>query len=271
MSGVTRLRSVFAPSWPVWPPERRFVPAAEATEERSVPMHQRILADIRGRILSGEWPPGHRIPYEHELTEQYGCSRMTVNKAMSELARSGLIERRRRSGSFVRRPRSQAAILEIHDIRAEVQALGLAYRYELVSRQESSAHDDDADSGFIAGTPVLDLVSLHFAGAEPFCLEERRISLEAVPQAAREPFRETAPGPWLLGEVPWSAAEHTIRAIVADGEVSDALAVPVGAACLVVERRTWSADVPVTHVRLTYSGDSHTLVARFTPQGDAAR
>ena len=56
---------------------------------------------------------------------------MTANKAMSELARTGLIERRRRSGSFVRRPQSQAAILEIHDIRAEVEALGLPYRYEL--------------------------------------------------------------------------------------------------------------------------------------------
>src|SRR5688572_20589347 len=97
-------------------------------------LYQRILTDIRGRILSGEWQPGHRIPFEHELAVEYDCSRMTVNKAMSELARTGLIERRRRSGSFVRRPRSQAAILEIHDIRAEVEALGLPYRYELVSR-----------------------------------------------------------------------------------------------------------------------------------------
>ena len=46
-------------------------------------LYQRILGDIRGRILSGEWPPGHRIPFEHELTEEYGCSRMTVNKALS--------------------------------------------------------------------------------------------------------------------------------------------------------------------------------------------
>src|SRR5688572_30581854 len=97
-------------------------------------LYQRILSDIRGRILSGEWPPGHRIPFEHELAVEYDCSRMTVNKAVSELARTGLIERRRRSGSFVKRPQSQAAILEIHDIRAEVEALGLPYRYERVSR-----------------------------------------------------------------------------------------------------------------------------------------
>src|SRR6476661_1055988 len=97
-------------------------------------LHQRILADITERIVSGEWPPGHRIPFEHELGAEYQCSRMTVNKAMTQLAKSGLIERRRRSGSFVRQPRSQAAILEIHDIKTEVQALGRPYRYEVISR-----------------------------------------------------------------------------------------------------------------------------------------
>ena len=72
-------------------------------DSKGVSLYQRILSDIRGRILSGEWQPGHRIPFEHELSAEYGCSRMTVNKAMSELARTGLIERRRRSGSFSRR------------------------------------------------------------------------------------------------------------------------------------------------------------------------
>ena len=58
----------------------------------------------RARILSGEWPPGHRIPFEHELTARYRCSRMTVSKALGDLVAAGLIERRRRAGSFVRRP-----------------------------------------------------------------------------------------------------------------------------------------------------------------------
>src|SRR4051812_20971019 len=34
-------------------------------------LHQRILTDISGRILSGEWAPGHRIPFEYELMSKY--------------------------------------------------------------------------------------------------------------------------------------------------------------------------------------------------------
>jgi len=230
-------------------------------------LYLRILADIRGRILSGEWPPGHRIPFEHELSEQYRCSRMTVNKAMSELARIGLIERRRRSGSFVRRPQSQAAILEIHDIKAEVEALHLPYRYELMSRAPRVVTEDDAEgSGFAPGAGVLALACRHFAAAQPFCLEERTISLDAVPDAATESFEAVAPGPWLLARVPWSAAEHRIRAVAADERVARLLEVPRHNPCLVVHRRTWSGEQPVTDVRLTYAGETHSLVARFAPQ-----
>jgi GntR family histidine utilization transcriptional repressor len=229
-------------------------------------LHQRILSDIREKILSGAWAPGHRIPFEHELTAQYNCSRMTVNKALSQLAKAGLIERRRRSGSFVRQPQSQAAVLELHDIRIEVEALGLPYRYERLERlNRRSSAEDRALLGLSAPGPVLALESLHFAGERPFALEQRLINLSAVTEAGEEEFLDIAPGPWLIGRVPWSEAEHRIRAMAADETIADALDIDPGAPCLVVERRTWSAEHPVTHVRFIYPAESHTLVARFTP------
>jgi GntR family transcriptional regulator, histidine utilization repressor len=229
-------------------------------------LHQRILSDISERILSGAWAPGHRIPFEHELTAEYKCSRMTVNKALSQLAKAGLIERRRRSGSFVRRPQSQAAVLEIHDIRIEVEALGLPYRYERVARHKRrSSAEDRALLELAAAGPVLALECRHFAGKRPFAHEQRLINLAAVAEAADEEFHAIAPGPWLIARVPWSAAEHRIRAVAADRHIAAALDIEPGAPCLVVERRTWSAEHPVTHVRFTYAAESHALVARFTP------
>ena len=237
-----------------------------ASSDASTSLYQRILNDIRDRIVSGEWEPGYRIPFEHELTEEYGCSRMTVNKALSQLAKAGLIERRRRSGSFVRRPQSQAAVLEIHDIRIEVEALGLPYRYELTaqSKRRAGAGDRERLGPSVSGQ-LLALKCRHYAGARPFCTEDRLINLAAVPEAVDEEFRETAPGPWLIGRVPWSAAEHVIRAAAADAEIAADLNLSAGAPCLVIERRTWSAERPVTHVRFTYPANVHAVVARFTP------
>jgi GntR family histidine utilization transcriptional repressor len=232
-------------------------------------LHQRILSDISEKIISGAWAPGHRIPFEHVLTQEYGCSRMTVNKALTELAKSGLIERRRRSGSFVRQPRSQAAVLEIHDIKTEVLALGLPYRHELIERRKRKA--TAADRGVLdveEGTPLLQLTCVHFAGERPFCLEQRLINLATVPEADNADFSSAAPGAWLIAQVPWSAAEHRIGATAADRAVAKALDIAKGAACLVIERRTWTGGQPITRVRLTYAAESHTLVARFAPSRD---
>ncbi len=233
-----------------------------------VSLHQRILSDIEGRILSGEWRPGYRLPFEHELTARYGCSRMTVNKVMTQLAKAGLIERRRRAGSFVTRPHSQSAVLAIQTPKAEVQALGLPYRHEIVLRsRRKSTPADRRRLGLSAPGPVLALVCRHFAGPRPFCYEERIISLAAVPEAETVDFTVVAPGTWLVERVPWSAAENKIRAVGADAAEAEALQVAVGTPCLVVERQTWRLERPVTVVRLIYPGSDYELVARFAPQG----
>jgi GntR family histidine utilization transcriptional repressor len=235
-------------------------------ESRDPTLHQRILGEIEGRIVSGEWPPGYRIPFEVDLAEQYDCSRMTVNKVLTQLAKAGLIERRRKSGSFVTQPQAQSAILEIHDIKAEVQSLKLAYSYSIAKKASRKAKPEDGRRlDLPAAASVLEVVCIHNAGARPFCLEERLISLAAVPEAAAADFAAVAPGPWLLNQVPWSTAEHKIHAVSAGAEAAAALDIPKNAACLVVERRTWSSAGPVTHVRFTYPGDRHALVARFTP------
>lgn len=229
-------------------------------------LHQQILSDIEECILSGQWPPGHRIPVEHELTQRYGCSRMTVSKALTQLANSGLIERRRKAGSFVRQPPSHSAVLEIQDMAAEVEALGLPYRFGYVECRRRKLRKAEAAMPALApGAAVLDLTCLHMAGRRAFCLEQRLISLAAVPDASREAFGSTPPGTWLMQRVPWTAAEHRIRALGASATEALHLKIAAGSPCLVIERRTWSAERPVTFVRLTYPGDAHDLVARFAP------
>jgi GntR family histidine utilization transcriptional repressor len=229
-------------------------------------LHSRILGDVESRILSGELAPGDRIPFEHELSAQYRCSRMTVNKALSELAKAGLIERRRKAGSFVMRVPSRSAVLEIPDVKTEVASLGTPYRFEILTRKQRRGSPADASRlEGIAEGPVLDLTCRHWAGPKPFCIEERLINLAATPQATDETFAKIAPGPWLIARAPWTNAEHRIRARPADYRRAALLDIPKGTASLTIERRTWSGDSAITYVKLTYPGDTHELVARFSP------
>ncbi|WP_374468867.1 histidine utilization repressor [Phenylobacterium sp.] len=229
-------------------------------------LHQRIRGDIEGRILTGAWRPGHRVPSEHELMAEYGCSRMTVNKALSSLAEAGLIVRRRRAGSFVARPHLQSVVLEIPDIQAEVSRRGLAYGYRLLGRRGRAPRRGDADEAALAGGGrLLELDCLHLAGGRPFALEHRLIAVAAAPEAAEADFSEISPGAWLLGHVPWTEAEHRITAVNATEAEAELLGLDPAAACLVLERRTWRGGERITNVRQLFPGDAYDLVARFAP------
>jgi DNA-binding GntR family transcriptional regulator len=61
----------------------------------------RIRKALEDRIRGGQWGPGTRIPTEVELCEEFEVSRITVQRALRDLADAGLIVRFRRRGSFV--------------------------------------------------------------------------------------------------------------------------------------------------------------------------
>lgn len=233
-----------------------------------VALYQRIRSDIEGRILSGEWPPGYRLPFEHELMETYSCARMTVSKVLSALATAGLLERRRRAGSFVSRPKVHSAVLQIPDLKAEVEKRGERYGYTLLERQKRDAtRQDKARLEVDLRTPILALRCRHDAAKRPFALEDRLLNLKAVPEAMRQDFSTVPPSAWLVDHVPWTEAEHRISASNADKAVAGALNIDEGSACLIVERRTWRNGEPITSVRLVHPGPLYDLVARFTPAG----
>src|SRR5436190_939921 len=58
---------------------------------RKQPLERQAASVIRERILSGEFPPGHRL-VETVLAEQLALSRGPVRAALSELVHEGLVE-----------------------------------------------------------------------------------------------------------------------------------------------------------------------------------
>lgn len=227
-------------------------------------LHARIVREIEADILSGALPAGARLPVEQELMQRYDCSRMTVSKALGELVRRGLIDRRKRAGTFVGRPRVHSVVLDIPDLAQEVAARGQVYAYYLKERR-IRAPLDAAERALAGMGDLLQLDGVHLADGLPLAAEERLISLASVPDAAHTIFDSVSPGSWLLHHVPWTEAETRIAATGARGVVADRLGVAAGTPCLVIERTTWRGDAGVTFVRQHFLGAQYDLVARFGP------
>ena len=157
---------------------------------KPAPLHERIRAEIETAIMSGDLRPGDRIPKETDLMAQYDCARMTVNKALSALAAAGMLERRKRAGSFVARPRAQSLVLEVPDLAAAIAARGQAYRWDLASHKVTAP---DAD---LTVAPPGSWLIAHV----PWTEAENRISAAAAPPAVARALGIARGAPCLMLE-----------------------------------------------------------------------
>ncbi|HZZ45067.1 MAG TPA: GntR family transcriptional regulator [Tepidisphaeraceae bacterium] len=71
-----------------------------------------VYGVLREQIVGGALQPGERLPTEQLLSEQMGYSRATVATAIRRLVDEGLVERRKRAGSFVRRKQEAGAAVK---------------------------------------------------------------------------------------------------------------------------------------------------------------
>jgi GntR family transcriptional repressor for pyruvate dehydrogenase complex len=105
------------------------VATGQAERGAAVPAYSTVAARIRGRILSGELPPGARLASEPELSAEFGVGRSTVREALKVLASQNLITTTRgvTGGSFV-------AVPSVSDISAHLETgVGLMAAVETVS------------------------------------------------------------------------------------------------------------------------------------------
>ncbi len=79
------------------------------------PLYLKVKEHILANIASGAWPPGARVPSEHELVQQFSISRMTANRALKELSSDGWLNRIAGVGTFVSEPRARASLVELKD------------------------------------------------------------------------------------------------------------------------------------------------------------
>ena len=71
-------------------------------DDYAPPKYAQVVSEIKRRIERGEYPPGSLLPSEHQLSGEFGLSRPTIVKALSELRQDGWIDTQQGKGSFVR-------------------------------------------------------------------------------------------------------------------------------------------------------------------------
>jgi GntR family transcriptional regulator len=95
---------------------------------------KQVYLILRDRILSGALGFGAKLPTENELAEYYAVSRVTVRRALGELARERFIERRRSVGTrVIYRAAPAPMVADISGVLANIADMGRRTAVKLLS------------------------------------------------------------------------------------------------------------------------------------------
>ena len=147
-----------------------------------VTLHHQVYLDLRASLDAGEWRSGDQLPTERELAERYGCSLITVRRALGELAREARIERTRGRGTFVTRPSIRLDMAGSLSFAEEMIDQGHQPGTRLVaSRSETAGAAVAAALGIEIGAPTLYVERLRLADDEPLLLEQVHLPADRFP------------------------------------------------------------------------------------------
>jgi GntR family histidine utilization transcriptional repressor len=220
---------------------------------------------MRARILSRSYALGARLPRDEDIAAELGCTRTTVHRAMQDLEKAGLVERRRKGGTHVKADPITRATLDIPLVRREVEALDCVYSHRLILRELAPCPPDVAlRFGHERLGQMLHVRALHMADGAPYALEDRWIDLAAAPEILHVDLTAISANEWLVCHKPYSRVEIALSAINASADIAGQIGCPLGAALLVNIRTTWGDDQPITTVQ-SIAAAGYQLLAKSLP------
>jgi GntR family transcriptional regulator len=143
--------------------------------------YQHVREELEAEIERGRRPVGSRLPPERALAEHFGVSRVTLRRALDELARAGTVARSG-SGWMVASP----AIGEPPNVLMSFSEMAASRRLKpggrVLDRRQRPATIDEAEAlGLAPGAPLFELERLRSLDDVPILIDRTRIPLSLAP------------------------------------------------------------------------------------------
>lgn len=228
------------------------------------PLYLHIKTYIQSRIASGAWPAGSPVPSESELIQQFGVARMTVNRALRELADQGMVTRTKGSGTVVAQLHKISSRLQLRDIHDEIVERGHIHTSHVLNISAIRANATLAEHlGVNRNERVFHSVLVHCENGVPIQYEDRYANPALVPDYLSIDFTQTTPTHYLLEHAPITAASYSLTACLPNPAEAFALHISADSPCLCVLRRTHSAGQWASVGRLLYPASRYSFEGQF--------
>jgi GntR family transcriptional regulator len=232
------------------------------TGDAHAPLYRRLNRVLRDAIDKQVLAPHEALPAERDLAEALNISRITVRKALHDLAEEGLVVRMPGAGTFVaaRHDVGSAKLTSFHE---EMRARGLEPSDIWLDRSEGEATPTESLALSLSpGEPVFRFSRIRCADGAPVALEHTTTPAFALPSvdSVQTALYEALGA---AGHRPVRALQR-LRAVAFTPEQARLLKTADKHCGLSIERRAFLRDGRSVEVTQSYyRGDAYDFVAEL--------
>jgi GntR family transcriptional regulator len=203
------------------------------------PLYHQLFLILRERIRSGAFPLGAILPGEQDLTQIFSVSRITVKRALNELASAGLVSRHRGRGTVVTYNATIPLVKgSFANLMEALRTMGLSTQVELIHVDRVAATPEIAELlGLPSGVPVQRAERVRRLEGEPFSYIITHLPVDVAngfdaEDLAHKPMLDLLEAAGHLS----ASAEQWITACSAEPAAAQALKVATGSPLLSIVR-----------------------------------
>lgn len=229
-----------------------------------LPLYYQIKESLKKAIESGTLEPHQKLSSERDLEKEYGISRMTARRALTELESEGYVYREQGKGSFVAEPKLHQALLELTGFSEDMQNRRMKPGAEVLEQKIAECDREIADNlKTEPSSEIFVLQRVRLADKEPLAIEKTHLLHELCEGIEEYGFSDRSLYSTLRQDfqITLSGAEQSVEASLANEFEANTLNVKEGAPMLTTERTTFISDeqVPIEYAHSTYRGDRYKL------------
>lgn len=246
-------------------------------KQSPIPLYYQLAERIKDQIHAGELAAGDQLPPERDLAQQMGVSRMTTRQALGYLVNEGLLEVRQGVGTFVTPPKLTHNAIHLVGFTEEMQGQGGAVASLVIEQAVVIPPVPVAQRlGLLPGTAAIKITRLRQVNEIPLLLETSYLPAGLCPGLEQVDLTQHSLYQLLEDRYqlhPYRTTE-SVEATVANQYEQRLLAVPNGAAMLLLEGVTYSSkEAAIEYFKAIYRGDRFKFALesrRLTNQGNLA-
>lgn len=224
-----------------------------------IPLHYQVYRHLRRALDTGDLRSGDRLPAERELCEFYGCSLITVRRALDELARERRLVRMRGRGTFVTEPPVDRNLQLLKSFSQDMRQRGLEPSTRILAERREPASASVAEAlGLDIGDDTYLLERLRLVGGQPLVLEEVHLPADRFPGLLDADLEQGSLYELLARryETRLEWAQETIEPVALDQREADLLGQRRARPALLLELLAFDQNGrPVEFCRSTVRGD----------------